>query len=294
MQTACYVAAFVFTILALAGPKWGYHWQEIHRQGIDLFIALDLSKSMLAEDVKPNRLSRAKREIGDLLDILPADRVGIIAFSGASFVVCPLTLDHEVARMFLDDLRVGEIERPGTDIGSVIGRASKSFQSAGGAHRAIVLISDGEDLEGKGLQAARRAKEAGIKIFCVGIGTATGAPIPVMDAQGRKGFLKDRQGKTVVTKLGGDSLQKIAIQTGGAYLQVGGGPFQLASFYKNHIWKMEKRDLGETRKKVYENRFQWPLSVALLLLVLGFIMEDRMILKPPHPSLSPFKGEREG
>ncbi len=278
MQDACYVACLAFVILALAGPKWGYHWQEVHREGIDMFIGLDLSKSMLAEDVKPNRLERARREIGDLLDILPADRIGIIAFSGTSFVSCPLTLDHEVARMFVDDFSVGQIERPGTDIGSVITRALKSFQTGSGNHRAILLISDGEDLEGKGIAAAHKAKEAGIKIFCVGIGTQIGAPIPVADEEGHKGFLKDREGKTVVSKLGGDSLQKIALDTGGAYLQISGGAFQLASFYKDQIAKMEKGDLGGSRKRVYENRFQWPLSVALLLFVVGFIMEDRLIL----------------
>ncbi len=277
-QALLYAGAFCFAVLALAGPRWGYHWQEVHRRGIDVFVALDLSKSMLAEDVKPNRLERAKREILDLLDVLPADRIGLIAFSGDSFVTCPLTLDHEVLRMFLDDLRVGQIETGGTDIGSAINRAMKSFKQQTGAHRAIILISDGEDNEGKGLSLAQKAKEAGVRIFSVGIGTETGAPVPVLDAEGRRTFLKDRQGQTVVSKLNGKDLQKIALDTGGAYMQITGGPFRLASLYKEHVSRMEKHDLGESRKKVYENRFQWPLSVSLLLLILGFMMEDPWVL----------------
>ncbi len=277
VQAGCYVLAYVFIVLALAGPRWGYHWQEMHRQGVDLFVALDLSKSMLAQDVKPSRLERAKIEISDMLDALPSDRVGIIAFSGESFMACPLTLDHEVAKMFLDDLKVGQIDRGGTDIGSAVQRALKSFTGEDGAHKAIVLVSDGEDLEGRGLAIARKAKEAGVKIFCVGIGSATGAPIPVHDEEGHQTFLKDRAGQTVVSKLGGESLQKIALETGGAYAQISGGAFQMASLYKNEISKMDKADFGETRKKVFESRFQWALSVALLLLVAGFIMEDRVM-----------------
>ncbi len=277
-QGACYVLCFVFVVLALAGPRWGYHWQNVHRHGIDIFVGLDLSRSMLAEDVKPNRLERAKREVQDLLDALGADRIGIIPFSGGSFVSCPLTLDHEVARMFLDDLRVGQIEPGGTDLGSVISRAVKSFEDTRGAHRALILITDGEDLEGHGIVAALKAKEAGVKIFCVGIASQTGAPVPVLNEEGHSSFLKDRQGRTVISKLGGESLQKIALDTGGAYLQVGGGAFGLAGFYKNEINKMEKKELGGSRKKVYENRFQWPLSVALLLAVAGFIMENRVSL----------------
>ncbi len=292
VQSVLYLAACLFVILALAGPKWGYHWQEIHRQGIDLFIALDLSKSMLAEDVKPSRLERAKREIGDMLDILPADRVGIVAFAGNGYVVCPLTLDHEVARMFLEDVKVGHIEPPGTDIGRALRRALKSFSEQTGAHRAILLISDGEDLEGGGLEAARKAKAAGVKIFCVGIGTQ-GAPVPVANEEGRKEFLKDRQGNTVVSKLGRDSLQKIALETGGAFLQTSGGAFQLSSFYKDQISKMEKKEGGETRKKVYENRFQWPLSAALLLFVLGFMIEDRWKMPFSFPARWRLGGRKE-
>ena len=291
-QGVCYVLAFLFTVLALAGPKWGYHWQDIHRQGIDIFIAMDLSKSMLSEDVKPNRLERAKKEVEDLLDELPADRVGLIAFAGAAFVTCPLTLDHEVARMFLEDLRVGQIEPGGTDIGAAIGKALKSFQDPLGAHKAIVLISDGEDLGGKALATARKAREAGVKVFSVGIGTPTGAPIPVLDEESRKGFLKDRQGKTVVSKLGGEDLQKIALETGGAYLAIGGGPFQLAAIYKSEISKMEKKELGESRKKVYENRFQWPLSLALLLVLAGFIMEEKWVLFPRRLFVRRRKGRK--
>jgi Ca-activated chloride channel homolog len=278
-----YVLAYIFVVLSLAGPQWGYHWQEIHRKGIDLIVGLDLSNSMLAEDVKPNRLERAKREIGDLLDVLPTDRIGVAAFAGSSFVVCPLTLDHAVVRMFLDDLRVGQIEPGGTDVGAMIARALKSFQSSEPGHKAILLISDGEDLEGRGMEAAMQARGKDVRIFCVGIGSETGAPIPIETAEGQKGFLKDREGKTVVSRLGDDSLQKIALSTGGAYLRIQGGAFQLASFYRDQISKMEKKELGETRKKVYEQRYQWPLSAALLFLVLGFIMEDKW--KAPRSSL---------
>jgi Ca-activated chloride channel homolog len=267
------VAAVGAIGLALAGPMWGFHWEEVRREGIDLVVALDTSKSMLATDVTPNRLARAKLAVQDLLAQVEGDRIGLVAFAGSAFVQCPLTLDRNAFRESLAAVEVGLIPRGGTNLTEALDTALEAFEGTQGSHQALVLITDGEDHEGTLDDAIKRAAERGVKVFTVGIGTAEGELIP---GEGG-GFLKDRKGQVVKSRLGEDTLKKIAIDTGGVYLHAAGADLGLAGLYRDHIATMEKRQLASTLERRYEHRFQVPLAIALLLLVAESFVGDRRV-----------------
>ncbi len=265
-----------FIVFSLIEPKWGYKWQEVKRKGIDIIIMLDVSRSMLAQDVKPDRLERAKLEISDLVDDLQGDRVGLLVFAGTSFMQCPLTLDYAAFKMFLDQVDTDSISRGGTDIADAIRRAQASFLEGESRYKALMLITDGEDLEGDPLEAAKEAQKSGIKIFTVGIGSQEGVPIPLFDDQGNKSYVRDKQGNMVLTKLDEQTLQKIALQTGGAYMRATGtGGLGLQKLYDEKIASLEKRELKSTMQKRYENRYQIPLLCAIILVVLEFFVSEK-------------------
>jgi Ca-activated chloride channel family protein len=271
------LCACVFLIvLTLIEPKWGYKWQEVKRKGIDIIIMLDVSRSMLAQDVKPNRLERAKMEISDLIDNIHGDRVGLLVFAGTSFMQCPLTLDYAAYKLFLNQVDTNSISRGGTNISDAIRRAQASFMEGENRYKAIMLITDGEDLENDPMDAAKEAQKNGIKIFTVGIGSQEGVPIPVFDEQGNKSYVRDKQGNMVLTKLDEQTLQKIALQTGGAYMRAtGAGGIGLQKLYDEKISDMEKRDLQSTMQKRYENRYQIPLLCAIILVILEFFVSEK-------------------
>ncbi len=268
------LGAVAFLLLALLQPRWGYHWEDVKRRGIDLIVAVDTSRSMLADDVKPNRLDRAKREVEDLVQLLRGDRVGLIAFSGSAFVLCPLTLDYGAFRMFVDDLSATTVPRGGTDLAAAIEKAISAFTAGPGKYKALLLISDGENLEGNYEAAARKAREEGIKIFTIGIGKVEGVPIKITTPRGTS-YLKDREGNIVVSKLDESALQQIALITGGAYHRATASGLELDLIYRERIAKMEKKELESSRKKIYEHRFQWPLAVALLFVFLEAVIGER-------------------
>jgi Ca-activated chloride channel family protein len=211
----------IFLFLGLARPQWGSEKRKTQPAGIDILIALDVSKSMLARDVRPNRLERVKLSINNLLDRVEGDRLGLIAFSGSAFLQCPLTLDHQAFTKTLNDLQVGIIKRPGTDLSRPIEEAIHSF-SKDDTDRFLILLSDGEDLEGKGLKQAKEAAKDGVRIYTIGIGAKGGARIP-MDPLGQsaRNFLRDPQGQTVITKLDENSLRAIADASQGKYFSLG-------------------------------------------------------------------------
>ncbi len=273
---ALFLAALALAVVALAQPKWGYRWRLVKREGIDIVIAIDTSKSMLAADVKPDRLTRAKMEVNDLLGCLQGDRVALVVFAGSSYILCPLTLDYAAAEMFLKAARVGVVPLGGTDIGGAIEQAIRIFRGSEREHRAVILLSDGEDLSGKAVEAAKRAKDLGVKIFSVGIGSASGELIPVEGADGGKGYLKDREGKVVQTRLNENTLQQVALLTGGAYVYPSGGSLGLVDLYRKKISGMEKKELVEKQRRVYEHRFQWPLAAAFALLCAEALLNDRV------------------
>ena len=269
------LGALLATIVALAGPRWGFHWHEVRREGVDLVVALDTSKSMLAVDVKPNRLERAKLAVLDLLRLLKGDRVGLVAFAGTAFLQCPLTLDYDAFAQSLAAVDVGIIPRGGTAIGRAIDTAIAAFEGRQGKHAALILITDGENQEGEVEAAVARAAEHDVKIFTVGIGTVEGELIPVAPAQGQSGFLKDRDGMVVKSRLDEGVLRMIAEKTGGAYVRASGGALGLDGLFRDHIETMERRDLESSIERRFEDRFQVPLFLALLLLCAEALVGDR-------------------
>jgi len=279
IRLALFLLILLLLIIALVQPKWGYHWQEIKRKGLDIVVALDLSKSMLAEDIKPNRLEAAKREIKSLINMMKGDRVAIVAFSGSAFVQCPLTLDYGTAKLFLDNLDVNSIPLGGTNIGEAISVSSGAFEGHEKKHRVLILITDGEDHGEKVMQAVEDAKKKGIVIFTIGVGKQEGAPIPFIDEKGRKGFVEDREGNIVLSKLDPVLLQKIALLTGGKKGTIGTGSFPLEEIYQEEISKMEKKELKSSRQKRFENRFQWPLFMAIILYVIEAVLIERKRVK---------------
>ncbi len=272
------LAGVSLLLVAFLRPRWGFHWEEIKRRGVDLIVAVDVSESMLAEDIQPNRLERAKREITDLVGMLKGDRIGLIAFAGASFLECPLTLDYGSFKIFLDYLDTDLIPVPGTAIGEAIQTAIRSFSTERRSSKALILITDGEDHSGEAEKAAQAAKEKGIRVFTIGIGSKEGAPIPLRGGTGD--FKKDRRGQVVMSKLRETSLQKIALSTGGSYVRSVSGDMDLKKIYEEEIrGKMEAGELQSTKKRHWEERFQWFLFAGILLFAFEAILPDRR--RPP-------------
>jgi len=285
------LAAISFSVFALIRPKWGFHWEEIKRKGVDIFVCVDVSTSMLAEDIKPTRLERAKRKIHDLINLLEGDRIGLVAFAGISFVQCPLTLDYGACQIFLDYLDTDLIPVQGTAIADAIRTATRSFPKGERKSKVIILITDGEDHEGKPLEAAQEAKKEGINIFAIGIGKPEGAPVP--DPSGKGGFKQDSSGGLILSKLDEVTLQKIALETGGSYVRSVTGDMDLDRIYLNDIKvNIEKKELESTRRKRWEERFQWPLLIALLVLSLeAFVSEKRTVKKNKLPGPKDLPGK---
>lgn len=262
-------------LAALARPQWGFEWQETKRVGLDILIAIDVSKSMLATDVKPNRLERSKFAVKDLLKKLNGDRVGLIAFSGTAFLQCPLTIDYNGFLLALDDLAVGTIPRGGTSISSAIREAMDLFKGPDKKYKVLVIITDGEDLEGDPARAAKEAAEMGIMIYCVGVGTAEGELIPMYDDRGGRGYLEDKAGAIVKTKLNEEILKKISIDSGGSYVRATQAEFGLVLLYDKGISKLEKRDIEAKMRKSYKERYQYFLAIAAFLLFLEPFISER-------------------
>ncbi len=213
---------------ALARPQWGDKVEEVTSRGLDLMVCLDCSTSMLAEDLKPSRLARAKHAVARLLANLSGDRIGIVAFAGTAFPQCPLTIDYGAARMFLDLLDPSMFESQGTDLAGAVTTAVRALEKGGEGAHVILLLSDGEGHGGKVERAIEAAKGAGIRVYTVGMGTAGGAPIPLRGAGGTlAGYKKDRRGEVVITRLVPDDLARLAVETGGAYFQATPGDTEM-------------------------------------------------------------------
>ncbi len=258
-------------LLALAGPRWGSHYQEVTQKGVDIVVALDVSPSMLVQDIKPDRLERAKREITDFLKVVQGDRVGLVAFAGAAYTQCPLTLDYGALMMFLNILHPDYIPQPGTDLGAAIRGAMKAFDDKSETDKVILLITDGEDNEGSGLAAAKEAARKGIKVFVFGMGDPGGGPVPA--SGGRGGFIKDDKGEMVLSKLDEAGLQEIAAITGGEYVRSMAGDLDLDLLYFDGIKQKTDAAVVKSGKiKVYEERFFiFAVAAFVLLLLEGMI-----------------------
>ncbi|MFW5836475.1 MAG: VWA domain-containing protein, partial [Desulfovibrionaceae bacterium] len=269
VKAVLFLAGLGLVVAALAGPRWGYRWEEVRRKGVDLVIALDVSRSMLAEDVQPNRLKRAKREVEDLLSMLRGDRVGLVAFAGTAFVQCPLTLDTASLELFLRHLSPDELPVGGTDLAQAVEASLSAFEQGSDTEKAIILITDGSPTTGNAMEMARTAEEADVKIFCIGVGDPEGAPVPAKDG----GLVKDEGGDILLARLDEDVLRRMAAQTGGRYVRSVAGDMDLEAIYEEDILgAMEARTLEEGRRKVYEDRYQWLLGPAVALLLAGMLL----------------------
>lgn len=263
------VAVYIFLIGSLARPQWGYSIEKVKQQGLDIMIAVDVSKSMLTQDVKPNRLERTKLAIRDLLKKVQGDRVGLMPFAGTAFMMCPLTTDYDGFAMSLDDLSTDSIPVGGTNIARAIEEALKTFGSQQLKYKALVILTDGEQQQGDALVAAQKARDKGVRIFTIGIGTAEGDLIQVPQSDGSMGFLKDSDGNYVKSHLNEGLLQQIAYETGGAYVRSSGAEFGLDYLYTHELSKWAKRNFQEKTEKKYYEQFQWPLALGLVFLVLS-------------------------
>ena len=266
-------------VVALARPRYGFEWRELKQKGIDIMVALDVSQSMKAEDISPNRLSRAQREIVDLLRMLKGDRIGLIAFAGVGFVQCPLTVDYRAVQMYLDHLDADLIPVPGTSLGGAIRLATKSLTegtSGTSAGKALILITDGEDQGTEPLEAAYGAKEKGIQIFTIGMGADGGAPIPLPGG----GFKKDSSGQVVVSQLDEGTLQKISSITGGQYVRSTTGDLDLERIYVEGIrgGGLQEGEIGQKKEKIFYER-------GHLFALLGFLGLLCFYLLPEHQKL---------
>ncbi|MDD2390511.1 MAG: VWA domain-containing protein [Desulfobacterales bacterium] len=269
VKTFLMLCVVMFASVALSGPQYGYKWQEIERKGIDIIIALDCSRSMLADDIKPTRLDRAKREVFDLLNMLRGDRVGLVAFAGTAFLQCPLTLDYEAFNLFLNTLTPDFLPIGGTDLPAALDTASAAFNTQDRSEKAILLITDGESTGENPEETAQRLKKAGVKLFCVGVGKPEGVPVP--DPKG--GFKKDASGSIVLTRLDEKTLQTLSVLTGGAYVRSVAGDMDLDVIYSREIrGKMEASTVSGGRKQVWEDRYQWPLALAIIAFIIELFL----------------------
>lgn len=270
------LVAAAFLALTLARPRWGRKVEEVRRQGVDVMVAVDVSASMLAEDVKPSRLARAREEAATLIDSLEGDRVGLVAFAGDSYVACPLTLDYAAAKIFLDVLDPSLIPVPGTALASAIRKATAAFNSREKRYKVLVLITDGEDHEPDALDAAREAAREGVVIYTLGVGSGGGSPIPIREGGGGvTGYKQDRAGKIVTSRLDPLKLAEVAEAAGGKFLPATAEGREIREIL-DRIARMERRQVGSRITITYEERYQLPLAVALIALILDAAVGGRL------------------
>lgn len=267
--------AMIFLVLALARPQYGTHMVMLKREGQDVMIVVDCSKSMLAEDMKPNRLEKAKQEVRGLISRMTGDRVGLVAFSGAAFTECPLTLDYSAAQMFVDVLDVDLIPTPGTNIGAAIETATAAFNQKERKNKVMIIITDGEDFGGDIKRAVKQAKVEGVKIFTIGLGKPEGEPIPIRNDRGEMiGYKKDERGELVLTKLDERMLQEIAADADGKYYHASAGEIALDQIYED-INSMEKKEQKGMLMTQYEDRYQYILPFAIVFLGVEILLSER-------------------
>lgn len=272
------IIAFICLILAAANPQVGTKLQEVKQTGIDVFILLDVSRSMTAEDIKPNRLEKAKYQISNLIQKLQGDRIGLIIFAGKAYVQFPLTTDYSAASLFLSAVDVNSVPYPGTAINSAINLAVESFDSSA-TSKVIIAITDGEDHEGDVMAAVNEAVTKDIKIYTIGLGSTGGVPIPMYSRRGEMvGFKKDNEGNTVLTKLDEVTLKQIAATGLGMYFRGNNYEDYLDKIY-NDLSELKKSEFGVKKVTDYEDRFYYFLIPAIFLLMIElFISEKKSLL----------------
>ena len=271
------LAALAFIVVGLANPQIGTRLQEVKQEGVDIFVALDVSLSMKAEYIKPNRLEKAKLEIRNLIDRLQGDRLGLVVFAGEAFTQFPLTTDYSAADLFLDVVDVDVVPVPGTAIGSAIQRAMESFNFKETTTKVIVIVTDGENTEGDAFEAATEAAKQGVLLYTIGMGSPAGTPIPVYNASGQQvDFKRDRNGAIVVTKLDEVSLEKIASIGNGKYFRGTNAQDELNEIYKT-INTLQKKEFGVKQFTDYEDRFQFFLGAGIFFVIVELLISEKKV-----------------
>ncbi len=273
LKTGLLCVAFFFLIIGLANPQNGSKLEEIKREGVDLIIALDVSNSMRAEDLSPNRLENAKLAISRLIDNLHDDRIGVVIFAGQSYVQLPVTTDYAAAKLFLDNISTDMIPTQGTAIGNAIELAINSFDPKSGNNKAIIVITDGENHEDDAIKAAEAAAEKGISVNTIGMGSPDGAPIPLFQNGHQTGFRKDNSGTTVITRLDENSLQQIAAIGRGAYVRANNSQAGLSLIF-DQINKMQRKEFGSKIYTDYDDHFQVFIFIALLFFIIELLVAE--------------------
>lgn len=266
-------SAFMFLVIGLSNPQIGSRYEEVKRQGIDLVIALDVSNSMLAEDIRPSRLERAKQAIIKLLDKLQDDQIGIVIFAGDAYLQLPFTTDFAAARLFLSGVTTESIQTQGTAIGSAIDLSVQALPKGGNRSRAIIVISDGENHEDDAVSSAKAAKEKGIVVHTLGIGSEQGAPIPVIEESGSRGYRRDDSGNPVISAMNPAMLMEVASAGGGKFVQASNSDIGLETLV-DQISSMQKTEMGTRAFTDYEDRFQYFLGMALLLFLIELLISE--------------------
>src|SRR5437899_1161923 len=263
-------------LVSLAQPRWGYTFEDVKRKGLDLLIAVDTSRSMLSNDVQPNRLERVKLAAQDLINELQGDRVGLIAFAGRAFLQAPLTIDYEAVMESINNLDAKTIPEGGTNISSAITLATQSFGKSATGNRALIIFTDGEELSGDAVNTAKAAAaDAGVRIFTVGVGTPQGSLIPVTGDDWHTAFVKDPAGQVVKSKLDENRLREIAETTGGFYVHLENGPRIMQPRQSEGLAKMQAAEMDVRLSRRPIERYEWPLSAALIALAFSVLIPER-------------------
>jgi Ca-activated chloride channel homolog len=267
--------ALALALISLAQPRWGYTFEDAKRKGIDLFVAVDTSRSMLSNDVPPNRLERVKLATQDLINQLQGDRVGLIAFAGRAFVQAPLTIDYDAVVEAINDLDTKTIPEGGTNISEAITLADRTYGKSATGNRALIIFTDGEELSGDAVKTAKAAADAGVRIFTVGVGTPEGSLIPITGEEGGTAFVKDARGQVVKSKLDEKRLREVAEATGGFYLHLTNGPRTMQQLFTEGLAKMQAAEIDVRLSRRPIERYEWPLGAAMIALAASLLMGER-------------------
>jgi len=275
LRFALVMLGLALAIVSLARPQWGYIYEDVKRKGLDLLFAVDTSRSMLSNDVQPNRLERVKLAAQDLVNQLQGDRVGLIAFAGRAFLQAPLTIDYEAAVESINDLDTKTIPEGGTNISEAINLAVNTFGKSAAGNRALIIFTDGEELNGDAAKTAKSAADAGVRIFTVGVGTPQGSLIPINSDDGGTAFVKDSAGQVVKSKLDEKRLREVAQATGGFYLHLDDGPRTMSQLYSQGLANMKAADIDARLGRRPIERYEWPLGAAMLALTMSILIGER-------------------
>jgi Ca-activated chloride channel homolog len=265
--------SLLFLVIALSGPQTGSRLERIQRKGIDIMIALDVSNSMLAQDIRPDRLERSKQAISRLIDNLEGDRIGIVVFAGKAYMQLPITTDYAAAKLFLSTINTGIVPTQGTAIASAIEMAASSFGQSN-HNKAIVIITDGEDHEGQAVEQAEAVARNGIAVYTIGMGAPDGAPIPVFDGNVMTGYRKDKEGTTIISRLDETLLQQIATVGKGIYVRANNSETGLNKIF-DEISKIQKSEIESKLYSDYEERFYYFIALSLIFLIFELFVFDK-------------------